>query len=319
MELGVNLPTANMPNGSVRGIVRVAQAAERLGYGSVWTYERLLYPTADVPQPGGPPRPLPEVYRTAYDPLEVLAFVAAMTERVGLGTSVVDALFHAPVVLAKRYATVDQLSNGRAIAGLGQGWMSQEFATANVPQSRKGAGMTEFVEAMRATWGPDPVRYEGRFYSISGSIINPKPVRPGGVPIIFGSMTPAGIQRAAQISDGLNPIAISFEQVVGMVGAFRSAAQAAGRDVARLQIHVRSNNIISPRPLPDDNRPFVGGSADQIVADLKRLAELNLTSVFISAGYAKSMDDEERLLEELMQAARSAGVVTSPAPAGTLR
>ena len=300
------------------GIVRIAQAAERLGYGAVWTYERLLYPTADVPQPGGPPRPLPGFYKAAYDPLEVLAFIAATTQRVRLGTSVVDALFHVPVILAKRYATLDQLSNGRALAGLGQGWMAQEFATANLPASRKGAGMTEFVEAMRATWSPDPVHYEGRFYRIPESIINPKPIQRGGIPIIFGSMTPGGIQRAAQVADGLNPVAISHEQVAGMVRAFRSEAEAVGRNASRLETHVRANNIISARPLPDSQRPFIGGSAEQIAADLVKLAELKLTSVFISTGFADSLDDEERRLDDLMQAARAAGVVGSATAATSL-
>jgi hypothetical protein len=142
MELGVNLPTANTPNTSPEAVVRIAQAAERLGHGAVWTNERLLRPTADVPQPGGPPRPLPEVYEVAYDPLETLAFVAARTERIRLGTSVVDALFHPPVVLAKRYATLDRLSGGRVIAGLGQGWMAQESRVAGVAPKRRGPGWT---------------------------------------------------------------------------------------------------------------------------------------------------------------------------------
>lgn len=309
MELGVSLPTANFPNSSVSHILRIAQAADRLGYGAVWTYERLLYPLADIPQPGGPPRPLPGVYRTAYDPLETLAFVAASTQHVRLGTSVIDALFHAPVILAKRYATLDQLSGGRAIAGLGQGWMEQEFATANVPQSRKGRGMTELVEAMRAVWGPDPVAYAGRFYRIPESVINPKPAQPGGIPVVFGSMTPAGIQRAAQLADGLNPIAISRDMLAGIVGGFRAAAQAAGRDVSRLQIHVRVNQMIAPQALPDEGREFLSGSAEQIVADLAQVQDLELTSVFFLTGMAASIDDEERRLEDLMQAAHGAGVV----------
>jgi probable F420-dependent oxidoreductase len=313
LELGVSLPTYNVPNGSVESIVRIAQAAEELGYGAVWTYERLLYPMADVPQPGGPPRPLPDYYKTAYDPLETLAFVAAKTERVRLGTSVVDALFHAPVILAKRYATLDQLSGGRVIAGLGQGWMEQEFATANVPPARKGAGMDELVAAMRATWGPDPVRYEGRFYRIAESIINPKPVQPGGPPILLGSMTPAGIQRAARIADGLNPIGLSKAQLEDLVGAFRQAAASAGRDPATLEVHVRVNSIIWSEPVPADQRPYLGGSAEQIAADLAGLVPLGLTSVFFGTGYAPTLDDELRRLDELMQAARQANAFGTPA------
>lgn len=165
MELGIALPTSGRL-AAPSNIARMAQEAERLGYDSVWTYERLLRPLAPVSQGGGPPTPVPAVYRTTFEPLETLSYVAAVTQRVKLGTSVIDALFHPPVVLARRLATLDQFSGGRVIAGLGQGWMPQEFETAGIPMSRKGAGMDEAVAAMRATWGPDPVSYQGRFYRI---------------------------------------------------------------------------------------------------------------------------------------------------------
>ena len=125
---------------------------------------------------------MPESYANVYDPLETLAYVAAKTERIRLGTSIIDVLFHAPVILARRFATLDNLSGGRLIAGLGQGYSPEEFAAANVPMSRRGAGFEEFIEAMRAAWGPDPVRFSGRFYEIPESQINPKPVQEGGPP-----------------------------------------------------------------------------------------------------------------------------------------
>ena len=138
MELGVALPTS-APFASPAHIIRIAQAAEEFGYAALWTYERLLRPVGDLPQSGGPPRPLPKAYRVTFEPLETLSYVAALTERIMLGTSVIDALFHPPVMLARRFATLDQFSNGRVIAGLGQGWMPQEFETANVPMKRRGA------------------------------------------------------------------------------------------------------------------------------------------------------------------------------------
>src|SRR6478736_878076 len=97
MELGVALPTS-WPHGSTANIVRIAKAAEELNYAALWTYERLLRPIGDLPQPGGPPRPLPEAYKSVFEPLETLSYVAALTTRIKLGTSVVDALFHSPVV-----------------------------------------------------------------------------------------------------------------------------------------------------------------------------------------------------------------------------
>ena len=164
MELGIALPTSG-PLAGPANIARVAQEAERLGYDSLWTYERLLRVTAPISMGGGEPAPMPEAYRLTYDPLETLSYVAALTQRVRLGTSIVDALLHPAIVLAKRFATLDQLSGGRAVAGVGQGWMPQEFASTNTPMYRIGAGMDEVLAAMRARWGLDPVAYEGKFYA----------------------------------------------------------------------------------------------------------------------------------------------------------
>lgn len=98
--------------------------------------------------------------------------------------------------------------------------------------------------------------FDGRFYPIPASLIDPKPVQPGGPPILMDSMMPAGIQRAARIADGLNPIATSYEGLEGTVSGFRAAAQAAGRDPATLPIMVRVNQRISPEPLPADTRSW---------------------------------------------------------------
>src|SRR2546421_2680911 len=96
MDLGISLPTSS-PFASPEAIIRIAQEAERLGYAVVWTYERLLYALGDIPQPGGPPRPLPEVYKSVYEPADTLTWVAAQTSTIKLGTSVLDAPFRNPV------------------------------------------------------------------------------------------------------------------------------------------------------------------------------------------------------------------------------
>jgi len=300
MELGVALPTSGTLASPVN-IARVAQEAERLGYDALWTYERLLRPYAEMPLgDGGPPQRVPEVYRLTYEPLETLSYVAALTDRIKLGTSVVDALLHPPVVLARRFATLDQFSGGRAIAGLGQGWMPQEFETANVPMRRKGAGMDEVVAAMRACWGPDPVEYEGRFYRIAPSEVNPKPVQPT-LPVLIGATTPAGIERAARIADGINPIAFSEDALVGMAAAFRAAARAAGRDPDTLTVVARANVPITNEPLGDD-RPFLGGSPRQIADDLAKLGGTGVDHVLFANVAAHDVDEELRLLDQLKAA-----------------
>jgi probable F420-dependent oxidoreductase len=297
MELGMALPTSGAL-ASVTSIKRVAQEAERLEYAALWTYERLLRPLAKImPGPDGELQRIPADYRETYEPLETLSFVAALTERIRLGTSIVDALFHAPVVLARRFATLDQLSGGRLIAGIGQGWMPQEFATVNVPLKRRGAGFDEHVAAMRACWGPDPVEYHGRFYEIEASELNPKPVQ-SHVPIIVGANGEPGIKRAARIADGINPNAFSYEQVAAAVTTFRTAAAELGRDAGSLPVIVRANVPIVADAL-GEGRPLLGGSPGEIADDLKRLDEAGVDHVLFYNTAPNGIDSHLRLMAEL--------------------
>jgi probable F420-dependent oxidoreductase len=303
MELGIALPTSG-PFAGPEAIVEVARHAEALGYDAVWTYERLLYPLAGVDQGDGRLQPLPDVYRSTYEPIETLSYVAAVTERVKLGTSVVNAPFHTPVVLARRFATLDRFSGGRAIAGLGQGWMDQEFETTNATKRLRGDGVDDFVAAMRAAWGPDPVSHDGPNYRIAESLVNPKPVRPEGIPVLLGGFSPAALRRAARIADGLNPIAFSLEQLGGTVAGFRQAAEQQGRDAAALSVYVRANVPLTAEPLPEDQRPFLGGSAAQVVADLERIAPLAVTQVLLGdSGGSQTLDEALKRMEELATAA----------------
>src|SRR4051794_10800926 len=162
MKLGVHLPLSGR-GASPESISAVALEAERIGLDSVWSWERLLRPTAPIAMggPGGPVMDAPEDFATVYDPLDTLAYVAALTSRITLGTSVLDVLFQSPVVLARRLATLDRLCGGRLVAGLGQGWMQQEFDAAGVPMTRRGAGFEEQLRAVPALWGAGPARLLG--------------------------------------------------------------------------------------------------------------------------------------------------------------
>ena len=138
MRLGVHLPVAGK-GASPSTSLQVAEEAERSGLDSVWSWERLMRPTVPIALggAGGPVMDAPEEFGMVYDPIETLAYVAARTSRITLGTSVIDALFHSPVILARRLATLDRLSDGRLIAGIGQGWMEQEFQAAGVSTRRQ--------------------------------------------------------------------------------------------------------------------------------------------------------------------------------------
>lgn len=293
MLLGMALPQGG-GEGSAENISRVAREAEAIGLNSLWVLDRLLRPTQPISTlPGEEPRPFPDFYANVFDPIETLTFAAAHTERVQLGTSVLLALFQPPVVLARRLATLDQLSGGRVIAGLGQGWMEDEFAASGVPMARRGAGFEEYVAALRAVWGPNPVRFEGRFYRIPESEIGPKPSQPDGIPIVIGCFTPPAIARAGAIADGFNPFVTTLPELKESVAIFRSAARTAGRDPDALSIILRANGRLSTTTLPDDNRQLFVGTLAQWRDDLQRVAEHGVKHV-ISRLTAPSTNGYER-------------------------
>src|SRR5437899_6566301 len=202
VALGIALPQYGTI-ASPKTILLVAEEAEKMGLASLWVSDRLLLPTKPKDTFDGDP--WPEIFASVYDPIEMLTYVAARTRRVKLGTSVLSALFQNPVTLARRFTTLDNLSDGRVIAGIGLADFSDEFEAANVPIKRRGRGFEEFVRAMRAVWGPDPVSFSGDFYNIPESRIGPKPVQSGGIPLLLGAFAPASLERAARIADGIMP------------------------------------------------------------------------------------------------------------------
>ena len=299
MLLGITLPQGG-DTASRENIARVAREAEAIGLDSLWVLDRLFRPRRLMSRvPGSEAQPLPEFYATVFDPLETQTFAAALTERVLLGTSVINALFHPPVILGKRFATLDQLSGGRAIAGLGQGWMADEFAIAGVPMERRGHGMVEYVEALRAIWGPDPVQYDGRIYQIPESDIGPKPVQPGGIPIVVGCYAAPAIARAGRIADGLNPLASTWDALVRDVDIFRSAARAAERDPDTLSVILRANATLTDTRASDADRDLFTGTVEQWADDVRRVAELGIEHAFFSI--EGPIDDGLRAMTELRE------------------
>ena len=233
MKLGVHLPLAGR-GASPESITRVAEEAERIGLDSVWSWERLMRPTVPIAMggPGGPVMEAPQDFGAVYDPIETLTYVAARTTRITLGTSVLDALFQSPVLLARRLATLDRLSGGRLVAGIGQGWMEQEFQAAGVP-------MGDAARVSRSTcWpcgglGPRPVRFEGRFYRIPEADIGPKPVRPGGPTPRGRSRVSAGFERAGRLGLGLTLVIFDWDDVRESIATFRAAAAPRGTTPTR--------------------------------------------------------------------------------------
>jgi probable F420-dependent oxidoreductase len=178
--------------------------AHELGFDSLWVQEHFLFATkseSEYPaQSGGTQR---SVYETAYSPLELLAAVTAWAPGMGIGTSILVAGYHHPAPLANRLATLAQLSGGRLIAGFGVGWSREEHTAAGVDSSTRGKRVEEFIPALRACWGDDPVSYESPMFHIPSGVMRPKPPQP--IPLLSGMWSEAGLRRTARDFDLWNP------------------------------------------------------------------------------------------------------------------
>jgi probable F420-dependent oxidoreductase len=274
MEIGVGLPNGGATV-ATEDLVRLATGAEAAALDSVWVMDRWLRPRHPVEMPGVPvPVEMPaDGYACVFDPIDVLAHVAALTTRVRLGTSAVQAVLQPPVLLARRLATVDQLSRGRVIAGLAAGWMREEFAAAGRSRAA-GDRLDAHLAALRAAWGPDPVEITCDTYPVPPSDVGPKPFGRRAIPVLLGYTTAAGIRRAARIADGLHPYRTDAAQLAADIALFRSAAAEAGRDPAALPVVLRGDAVLDPAAGRD--RPLFRGTVAQWAEDVARVAELGV-------------------------------------------
>jgi probable F420-dependent oxidoreductase len=175
--------------------------------------------------------PLPDSYKKVFTPVETLCFIAAHTQRIGLGTSVLNMPFHNPVLVARQLATLDVLSGGRLRVGLGQGWSEDEYEATGASYRRRGARADEFIKVLKAIWTTDPVEFHGEFFHMAESILQPKPVQQPHPPIHLAAYAPSALGRAARLADGWLPTGIplaGIKQMAGRCGRWRRRPVATG-------------------------------------------------------------------------------------------
>ena len=218
-----------------------AQHAEACGFESVVLVEHAVVISgyeSTYPYASSGKMPLPDDCRIP-DPLDLMAYLAAVTDRITLATGVLVAPNHPPVVLAKRIATVDVLSGGRVRMCLGVGWMDEELAATGADPRTRGRRTDETIAALRVLWadaGPAGADFDGEFVSFHHAHSFPKPVRPGGVPLHIGGHSEAAARRAGRLGDGFQPLGLAGDVLVTRLAQMREAAEAAGRDAAAIEL-----------------------------------------------------------------------------------
>jgi probable F420-dependent oxidoreductase len=301
MKIGFALPNVG-PVSTAEAVAKVAQRAEALGYDSLWTIERLLWPVKpQTPYPATPDGSLPEAYKHVLDPLETLTFAAAHTKTIALGTSVLDIPYHNPVMLARRLTTLDQLSNGRLRLGLGLGWSKDEMDAVGADMKKRGAMADEFLPVLKAVWTSNPVEFHRKFYHVPKSYIEPKPVQKPHPPIYMAAYAPAALKRLATMANGWNPVGIPVDGMAQMFGSVKQMAKEAGRDPSSLELVVRANLEITDKPLPKERWIF-SGNMDQIKEDLAGCRSIGAHEVHFDPTFSPGTQSLQRwfaLMEQM--------------------
>ncbi|MCH5673346.1 LLM class F420-dependent oxidoreductase [Streptomyces gilvus] len=308
IRLGMSLPQARQYDIG-RDVPDVARTAERIGYESLWVYERALFPEpATQGLYGIEGLAWPDLYRGVPDPLVTLTLAAAATERAGLGTSILVAPLHNPFQLAKSLATLDAASGGRVLAGLGTGWSLDEYAAAGVaPFEERGRVLDEIIDVCRAVWGPDPVTYEGRITRIASAVVGPKPARP--IPVLLPTNSRKAMTRLVDRADGWMPIAMGADQLTAQWRQLQDLAAERGRS-APIETWVRINASHDPKGYDGADRSPFQGSTAQIVDDLAAHAESSGLDAFFFEfqGAARDAEELKDLAAEIHEAVRAAGI-----------
>ena len=213
----------------------VARAAEEAGFESVWTGEHVI-----LPDPQAPPSPVPADY-PMLDPAISLAFVAAHTTKIRLGTGIIILPQRNPVVLAKELASTDVLSNGRLIFGIGVGYLKPEFDAIGAPFDHKGARSEEWLAAMIALWSMPQPEFSGRWVKFKGVNAMPRPVQQPHPEIVFGGHTMEAYSRAARLAKGWYGFAQDLDGTAKCVEGLKAACKAAGRRFEDVEVSITPN------------------------------------------------------------------------------
>jgi probable F420-dependent oxidoreductase len=247
MDYGICLP--NFPDGASReGMEAAAETAERLGWSTVWTTDHVLVANEDADE-----------YGRIYDAILSLSWIGAKYTKVKLGTSVLVVPQRNAVVLAKELATLDDLTDGRVVAGLGVGWSEPEFANLGVADRFhvRGAYLDEAIGLFRHLWSGSTEPFQGRFHSIDDFAFAPLPAQ-GALPIVVGGRAEAALRRAGTLGDGYQSSATSAAKYADRVPIIRAAAEAAGRPMpwltarAYTQFGPATNKFYAIRGTPEE-------------------------------------------------------------------
>ncbi len=291
MRVGITTPVLSMlpgahgpweMDGTLDDVAAIAEAADRLGYDHLTCSEHVVVP-ADVTVVRG---------SRYWDPLAIFGYLAALTSRIHLATNVLVLGYHHPLEIAKRYGTLDRVSGGRVILGVGVGSLEEEFELLGRPFDDRGARADDALSALRASLSEHLPEYEGPFYRYSGVVLDPCALQ-SMVPLWIGGRTRRSLRRAVELGDGWVPFGIKARDIASMLADARTTAAWEGRP-RPLEVVLRNGRALDPVGDP--------GGARQIVSSLEEAGATGLQLWFLHhsrAHYLEQLEATAHLMELL--------------------
>ena len=263
-------------------VVNIGTTAEELGFDSVWVNHHILNVGYIFDRLGSKPY---------YDAITVLTWVAAHTERVRLGTTVLVLPYLNPLVLAKTLATLDVMSRGRLDVGVGVGALKPESDALGSVYGTRGRYTDESINIMRELWTSEDPEYDGEFYSFSEVKFSPKPAQKPGPPILVGGISRPALRRAATLGDGWHPLRPSMTELADNIQAIRRIAMEARRDPSEIEVSVRTELDVTDSPSDGEASTMIG-TVDQLRSTIEQYEELGVSELVLSV----STNDVNRIL-----------------------
>jgi len=305
MKVGLIVPQFGI-NATKENLIKFIQLAEKEDFESLWVYDRMLYPLdSQPPYPySGPPdmSEWPEYFKNVLDPLTTLAFIAANTTKTHLGTCIIDMVFHNPITLAKEFTTIDILSGGRVICGFGIGWSKHEFLASNISYEKRGERVNEILQVIKRVWTDDIVEFNGDFYKIPKSIIDPKPIQKPHPKILLGGFSPKTFERMVKYGDGyigyIEALVGSFEYIHNSIKMFNDAIENSSRTRKEFDLTFFTNPRLLNSSISREkgNRsPMTGETIDEIGSDLSMFKESGVDRVILGVNAGKDYNVNETI------------------------
>jgi probable F420-dependent oxidoreductase len=293
MKFGISLPNFGR-DAAGKNILELALSAEEIGFDSVWVSDHIVIPSSHK-----------GFGSTFYEPLVTLSYLASKTTNINLGTSVLILPYRNPIIVAKMISTIDNISNGRVILGIGSGWIKEEFESLESDFKNRGEMTDEYIEIMIKLWTEEHAEYKGKYICLSGLTFNPKPYQRPCPPLWIGGNSEEAMERALLYGDGWHAVGLTPEEIKVRIITITKQLENNVNRSDKFVISVRRNlQITSDKVINLDKSETLRGTAEKIICGLNEYKLFGVDYIIIqilSGSFDEILDTMNIFYNEILK------------------